>query len=44
LKGFCRVWRTKSIESLHIDQIDINRIEFQRVKFFKDLLDGEICD
>jgi hypothetical protein len=44
LKEFCRVWRTKSIESLHIDQIDINRIEFQRVKFFKDLLDGEICD
>lgn len=37
LKDFCEVWRTKAIESHHIDQIDINGIESQRIDFFKAL-------
>ncbi len=37
LKDFCEDWRTKAIEAHHIDQIDINGIESQRVEFFKAL-------
>lgn len=44
LKEFCSAWRTKNIESVHINQIDINMIEHQRLEYFEALLDGKISE